>query len=97
MHDDTTTTPLPAVEPEPTDDATTDPLGDRTPQRPLRQAAPQRPVAGAVRTARTLCMSVFDRWRCGLEDGHGGLHTATEVGATTSWNDAVAGRMLREL
>jgi hypothetical protein len=42
-------------------------------------------------------MSVFDRWRCGLDAGHVGMHIAADAGATTSWNDAVAGRMLRDL
>ncbi|MFJ3027781.1 hypothetical protein ACIPEQ_02970 [Curtobacterium sp. NPDC087080] len=84
MRDDTTATPLP----------TTDPA---TPPEVLDDPAPRSPVVGPGRSVRALCMSVFDRWRCGLEDGHGGLHTALEAGATTSWNDAVAGRMLRDL
>ncbi|MDM7891629.1 hypothetical protein [Curtobacterium caseinilyticum] len=49
------------------------------------------------RPANDLCTSVFDRWRCGLAHDHAGLHTAVETGATTSWNDAVAGRTLREI
>ncbi|MDM7888285.1 hypothetical protein QUG98_07440 [Curtobacterium sp. RHCJP20] len=84
MHDDTTATPLPETDPATVPEVPTDP-------------APQSPVVGPDRPARDLCMSVFDRWRCGLEDGHAGLHTAVEVGATTSWNDAVSGRMLRDL
>ena len=84
MHDDTTATPLPATDPA---------TAPEVPDGP----APQSPVVGPGRSARALCMSVFDRWRCGLDDGHGGLHTAVEVGARTAWNDVVAGRMLREL
>jgi len=80
MHDDTTTTPPSAIDPDDLD----------------ATAAPGL-VVGPDRTPRALCTSVFDRWRCGLDVGHGGLHTAVEVGATTSWNDAVAGRMLRDL
>lgn len=55
------------------------------------------PLVAAARSARDLCMSVFDRWRCGLDDGHVGMHVADGVGSRTSWNDAVSGRMLREL
>jgi hypothetical protein len=49
---------------------------------------PQGPV-------RDLCMSVFDRWRCGREDGHAGLHSTGDDGLTASWNDTAAGRRLR--
>ncbi|WP_260852180.1 hypothetical protein [Curtobacterium sp. BH-2-1-1] len=42
-------------------------------------------------------MSVFDRWRCALADGHEGLHAAEVEGASTSWNDAASGRRLRGL
>lgn len=49
---------------------------------------PQAPV-------RDLCMSVFDRWRCGREDGHVGLHSIGDDGLTASWNDTAAGRRLR--
>ncbi len=58
---------------------------------------PDAPVVPPTRSGRSLCMSVFDRWRCGLDAGHVGMHVAAEAGATTSWNDAVAGRMLRDL
>ncbi|WJY01632.1 hypothetical protein [Curtobacterium sp. 458] len=49
---------------------------------------PQAPV-------RDLCMSVFDRWRCGREDGHAGPHSTGDEALTASWNDTAAGRRLR--
>ncbi len=67
-----------------------------TPSGPF-DGATHHHTPAADRVARDLCMSVFDRWRCGLDGGHDGLHTAHDDDGTTSWNDAVAGRMLREL
>lgn len=78
------------------DDTTTTPR-PAPPDEDLAGPPVPEQVVVPSRPGRALCMSVFDRWRCGLDDGHPGLHTAVEVGATTSWNDAVAGRMLREL
>lgn len=63
-----------------------------TPHRPHDLGGPPSdPVV------RDLCMSVFDRWRCALADGHEGLHAAEVDGTSTSWNDAASGRRLRGL
>ncbi|WIB15802.1 MULTISPECIES: hypothetical protein [unclassified Curtobacterium] len=43
------------------------------------------------------CPSVFDRWRCGLPQGHGGLHAWTDARGRTTWNDTAQGRRLPDL
>jgi hypothetical protein len=43
------------------------------------------------------CPSVFDRWHCGLRQGHGGLHTWADAHGRTTWNDTAHGRRLPDL
>jgi hypothetical protein len=43
------------------------------------------------------CPSRFDRWHCGLQRRHGGLHVAEEQQGRTTWNDALDGRDLSTL
>ncbi|WP_022903001.1 hypothetical protein [Curtobacterium sp. B8] len=61
----------------------------------LHETTTTAPALDPERPVRDLCMSVFDRWRCGREDGHTGAHTAGTDDATASWNDSAAGRRLR--
>ncbi|MGN7192116.1 MULTISPECIES: hypothetical protein [unclassified Curtobacterium] len=61
------------------------------------QAAP--PTGGAApgidAAVVAFCTSVFDRWRCGEPDGHGGSHRAASGASTASWNESATGRALR--
>jgi len=50
---------------------------------------------GADRDER--CPSRFDRWHCGLQRGHDGLHVADEQQGRTTWNGAAEGRDLADL
>ncbi|MBT1624402.1 hypothetical protein KK101_17030 [Curtobacterium flaccumfaciens pv. oortii] len=61
---------------------------------PVRGAA----LTGAApdRQSRDLCFSVFDRWRCGLAEGHAGHHESV-AGAVARWSDRLAGRRLKDL
>jgi len=52
---------------------------------------------GSGRLPRDPCLSVFDRWRCGLAEGHGGPHESVLGGSVTRWNDGITGRRLKDL
>ncbi|MFJ7287076.1 hypothetical protein ACQXVK_07290 [Curtobacterium sp. AB451] len=75
------------------DDTNTTPVPDAT--DPVRSAAPSG--VGADRLPRDLCLSVFDRWRCGLAHGHGGHHESLDGGSAARWSDGATGRRLKDL
>ncbi|SFF84069.1 hypothetical protein [Curtobacterium sp. YR515] len=52
---------------------------------------------GSDRLPRVPCLSVFDRWRCGLADGHAGHHESVVSGSVTRWNEGITGRRLQDL
>ncbi len=71
---------------------------DTTPEPDGTTPRPATPADDSVLSTdatRDLCMSVFDRWRCGRADGHVGPHQGAAGGSTASWNDPAAGRRLR--
>ncbi|QWS32947.1 hypothetical protein [Curtobacterium aetherium] len=65
--------------------------------RPTIHPHPATPAGrpGAVGDER--CPGRFDRWHCGRERGHGGLHAAEEQEGRTTWNDTADGRALADL
>lgn len=62
---------------------------DATPHEP--------PLGGPAPHDDERCPSRFDRWHCGLQQGHGGLHVAEEQQGRTTWNDALDGHDLSAL
>ena len=60
-------------------------------------AAPDYPSRGGPAPDDDRCPSRFDRWHCGLQQGHAGLHVAEEQRGRTTWNDALDGRDLSAL
>ncbi|NII42641.1 hypothetical protein E9228_003315 [Curtobacterium flaccumfaciens] len=72
-------------------------MHDRSTTHPLPGAAPATSPELPAPRGEERCPSRFDRWLCGLQQAHGGLHVAEEQQGRTTWNDALDGRDLSAL